>query len=238
MKNDIFDLERQYLIELQEFYTPYFSDKDSLDSFINSVFQFDWDDRKPRQMLFQVQRFVTLATEIDKIRPARDGLRMLFLKCCMESLCKLSNMDTLDFYDCFASLFSEEGSKHILDNFSLSFIEYSKSGVVIDESSELVIDDILSIIRAMRNMVVHEGNYWGLQFFSYYNDDIEWLTHIETNEQLLSKKTYKVTSKEQIAYYFKTTLQYENFRHYFVEACINFINKYIEQKASEVKVIL
>jgi hypothetical protein len=42
--------------------------------------------------IFQVQRFVTLANEIDKIRPARDGLRILFLKCCMESLATLSGI--------------------------------------------------------------------------------------------------------------------------------------------------
>ena len=68
-----------------------------MDVFIDKAIQLDWDDRKPRQMLFQVQRFVSLATEIDKIRPERDGLRMLFLKCCMESLANLSNKKTRSF---------------------------------------------------------------------------------------------------------------------------------------------
>ena len=77
--DNLSELEQQYIIELKEFYLSYFSDTTILDIFIERVFQFDWDDRKPRQMLFQVQRFITLATEIDKIRPARDGLRMLFL---------------------------------------------------------------------------------------------------------------------------------------------------------------
>ena len=181
-------------------------------------------------MLFQVQRFVTLATEIDKIRPARDGLRMLFLKCCMESLAKLSDMKTTAFYSSFATFFSKEGKKHILDNFSLSYIEHSKNGISIDESRELVIADILSIIKAMRDMVVHEGNYWELQFFAYDNGSI-WLTHIETKEPLLSKKTYANESKQLVTYHFETTLQYESFKYYFVEACINFINNYIDQLA-------
>ena len=183
-------------------------------------------------MLFQVQRFVTLATEIDKIRPARDGLRMLFLKCCMESLAKLSDMKTTAFYSSFATFFRKKKKKYILDNFSLSFIEHSENGIEIDESFDLSIDDILSIIKAMRDMVVHEGNYWELQFFAYDNDSI-WLTHIETKEPLLSKNTYANESKQLVTYHFETTLQYESFRRYFVEACINFINNYIDQLASQ-----
>lgn len=230
MQNSLSQLEKKHLLETQEFYFPYFSEKESLDLFINRIFQFDWNDRKPRQMLFQVQRFVTLATEIDKIRPARDGLRMLFLKCCMESLAKLSDMKTTAFYSSFATFFSKEGKKHILDNFSLSFIEHSENGIEIDESFDLSIDDILSIIKAMRDMVVHEGNYWELQIFAY-DDDSTWLTHIETKEPLLSKNTYANESKQLVTYHFETTLQYENFEYYFVEACINFINNYIDQLA-------
>lgn len=230
MQNTLTQLEEKYLLETKEFYFPFFSEKESLDSFINRIFQFDWDDRKPRQMLFQVQQFVTLATEIDKIRPARDGLRMLFLKCCMESLAKLSDMEPKAFYDAFATYFSEDGKKHILDNFSLSFIEHSENGVVIDESCNLVIDDVLSIIKAMRDMVVHDGNYWELQIFAYDNDS-KWSPHIETDKQLLTKSTYRSISNQTVTYHFETTLQYEKFRYYFVEACINFINNYIDQLA-------
>ena len=230
MQDSLTMLEEKYLSETKEFYFPYFSDKESLDLFIDRIFQFDWDDRKPRQMLFQVQRFVTLATEIDKIRPARDGLRVLFLKCCMESLAKLSDIETKVFFNFFATFFSEEGEKHILDNFSLSFIEHSENGIEIDRSFNLSIDDILSIIKAMRDMVVHEGNYWELQIFGY-DDDSTWLTHIETKEPLLSKNTYANEEKQLVTYHFKTTLQYEDFKYYFVEACINFINNYIDQLA-------
>lgn len=62
MQNSLMQLEEKYLLEIKEFYFPYFSNEESLDFFINRIFEFDWNDRKPRQMLFQVQRFVTLAT--------------------------------------------------------------------------------------------------------------------------------------------------------------------------------
>lgn len=109
MKKYVDELERQYLVELKEFYSDYFCDENKLDEFINHIFQYDWDGRKPRQMIFQVQRFVSLTTEIDKIRPARDGLRMLFIKCCMESLAELSNIKRNEFYERFSTFFSDEG---------------------------------------------------------------------------------------------------------------------------------
>ncbi|MBQ7338852.1 MAG: hypothetical protein IJW40_10440 [Clostridia bacterium] len=223
------EIEQQYLLELKEFYSPYFPTLEEVDIFINKAIQLDWDDRKPRQMLFQVQRFVSLATEIDKIRPERDGLRMLFLKCCMESLAKLSNKKPTEFYECFATFFSEEGKHYILDNLSLSFIEHQKNGLTIHEGGNLNIADILSIIKAMRDMVVHEGNYWELQLFAH-DKDSAWLTHIETNEQLLSQATYRNTSKQIVTYHFETTLQYEKFIYFFVEACKNYIANYIEIK--------
>lgn len=221
------EIEQQYFLELKEFYSPFFPTSEELDVFIDKAIQLDWDDRKPRQMLFQVQRFVSLATEIDKIRTERDGLRMLFLKCCMESLANLSNKKTKEFYECFATFFSEEGKHYILDNFSLSFIEHSKNGLTIHEGGNLDIADILSIIKAMRDMVVHEGNYWELQLFAY-DKGSTWLTHIETNKQLLSQATYNNNSQKSVTYHFETTLQYEKFIYFFVEACKNYIANYIE----------
>lgn len=232
MQDYISELEKQYLNEIKEFYSDYFCDENRLNEFIDDIFQYDWDDRKPRQMIFQVQRFVSLATEIDKIRPARDGLRMLFLKCCMESLAELSNMQRNQFYKMFSGLFSNEGKKYILKNFTLSYIE-NPENTVIKESSELIIDDILQIIKSMRDMVVHDGNYWELQFFAHSDDDVTWLTHIETDRQLLTENTYSRTSKQKVTYHFETTLRYENFRYYFVEACINFIKDYIGKKTYE-----
>ena len=63
----------------------------------------------------------------------------------MESLANLSNKKTKEFYECFATFFSEEGKHYILDNFSLSFIEHSKNGLTIHEGGNLDIADILSL---------------------------------------------------------------------------------------------
>ena len=154
MENYTSELEKMYLLEIRSFYSPYFKDSKGLEDFIRRVSEYDWDERKPRQMMFQVQRFVSLATEIDKIRPSRDGLRALFFKCCMESLAKLSGMDSYEFYEVFATSFSVEGTKHILDNFTLLFIESTEKNGGHEVHNELVIDDILKIIKTARDMVV------------------------------------------------------------------------------------
>lgn len=226
MENYISELEKMYLLEIKSFYSPHFKDTKGVEEFIRRVWECDWNERRPRQMLFQVQRFVSLATEIDKICPSRDGLRALFFKCCMESLAKLSGMDSLEFYETFASSFSVDGTQHILNNFTLLFIECNERKGCHEIHNDLVMDDILTIIKTARDMVVHEGNYWELQLFANDNDSA-WLTHIETNKNVLSKKTFINKSKKLFTYHFETTLQYEKFRFYFVEACITFINNYI-----------
>ena len=231
MQEFISELEKMYMSELKIFYTPYFSDSKTMDVFFQQIFQCDWDNRKPRLMLFQVQRFVSLATEIDKIRPARDGLRVLFLKCCMESLAKLSHMKPQEFFKSFATCFSVDGVHYILNNFTLLSIECNETEQIYEESYMLSIDDILAIIKSTRDMVVHEGDYWSLQIFSH-EDGYNWLTHIKTAEQFLSKETFENKTHQAFTYHFETTLQYEKFIFYFVEACRNFIRNYIATLSS------
>ena len=227
-------LEEKYMEELKKFYSPLFKDSCGLDAFIKRAIECDWDDRKPRRMIFQVQRFVTLATDIDQIRPARDGLRMLFLKCCMESLAKLSEIKSSSFYQAFETFFSDDGKSYILKNFSLSFYEWEENGFRRKNYGDLTLGDFLCIVKAMRDMVVHDGDYWSLQMFAQDDDSI-WLTDVTTREQVLSKSTCSNETKRNVTYHFETTLQYDSFIHYFVEACINYINAYIDKKVLEMQ---
>lgn len=207
MQAFISELEKQYLHDLQVFYSPFFSTTQNMENFIQHAFLYDLNNRNPRQMILQVQRFVTLANEINKLHPGRDGLRALFLKCCMESLGKLADMEPNEFYAAFPPHFSLEGTQYILDNFSLLYIDYDEDNIYNNTLCNLTIDDILFILKAARDMVVHEGNYWDLQLFSH-DETSAWLTHIKTQKQLLTKKTYINTTNKPITYHFETTLQY------------------------------
>ena len=92
-------------------------------------------------------------------------------------------------------------------------------------SHVLTIDDFFEIVKAVRDIVAHEGNYWEMQFFAHDNDST-WIASLETDRQILKSYKYQNQRKMTRTYIFNTTMQYERFKYYFVESCINFVLKY------------
>lgn len=219
--------EKEYKEELIKFYQPYFKTLQETEQFIFNAFDVVEIDRNPLQMIFQVQRFVTLATDIDKIRPARDGLRMLFLRCCMESLARLSGFKNNEFSLVLSDLFSNEGKEYILSNFRLSYYTYIENDNEIEEYYDLTLNDFLSVVKVMKNLVVHEGDYWTLNLFG--DKGIDMLTYITTNNKVIPDDVFKRNGKN-VTYVFKTRLQYDVFIKHFVGACISFIKVYVDKK--------
>lgn len=222
----------EYRNDMEEFYGNHFSSNDAMLEFFAKVFKDDNIDKAPRQMMNQVQRFVSLANDIDKIRPKRDPLRILFIKTCLEALCSISNMKKTDFYIAFPKYLSDEGKEYVLNNFSVSSFEDIYQGHQYEASHDLTIEDFFEIIKAIRDMVVHDGDYWQMQFFAY-DTDSTWLATLETKKKILKSYKYQFNDKMNRIYHFSTTLQYDKFVFYFVEACINFINDYISRKEAE-----
>lgn len=154
--------------ELKSFYAPYFTKESDLDDFVSDAFDYENGSLPKRQMLYQVQRFVSLADDIDKLRPGRDCLRMLFIKICLESLCSLSgytDKQKRQFYTKFIGCFSEQGKQYILNNFILSGFEDVYCGHVYEAHHDLTLEDFFEIIKVTRDMIVHDGIYWEMQFF-------------------------------------------------------------------------
>ena len=63
--------------ELEAFYARFFDSDDELQTFLSDAFDYENGSLARRQALFQVQRFISLANDIDKIRPGHDPLRIL-----------------------------------------------------------------------------------------------------------------------------------------------------------------
>ena len=211
--------------ELISFYAPYFNKDEELSAFVSDAFDYENGCLAKRQMLYQVQRFVSLANDIEMLRPGRDCLRMLFIKICLESLCSLSgytNKQKPLFYDAFIDCFSENGKTYILDNFKLSGFDDEFCGHVYEASHELTLNDFFEIVKFTRNMVVHQGIYWEMQFFAH-DDDSTWLASIETTEKILKSYAYQSKNSRSVTYHFETTLKYEKFIYYFIEACVKYI---------------
>lgn len=219
---------KEYYSEMSDFYRGNFESEEDMIAFFVKVFKNDENDKTPRRMMNQVQHLVSIANDMDKIRPGRDPLRVFFIKTCLEALCALSGTKKTTFYESFPAYMSAEGKTYILDNFSLTGFDDVYMGHTYEASHNLTIDDFFEIIKAVRDIVAHEGNYWEMQFFAQ-DDDSTWIASLETDRKIL--KSYKYhQDKMTRTYTFETTMQYDQFVHYFVEACIAYIVDYIDGK--------
>ena len=219
----------EYYSRMFDFYKDCFDSEEDMIQFFAKVFKNDKNDKTPRRMMNQVQQLVSIATDIDRIRPARDSLRIFFIKTCLEALCKLSGERKVEFYKSFPTYLSDEGKRYILDNFSLISFDDVYLGRTYEASYNLTIDDFFEIIKAVRDIVAHEGNYWEMQFFAYNTADTAWIVSLDTDQKIL--KSYQYMCNENIIreYHFETTMQYDRFVYYFVDACISYIEAYIDK---------
>lgn len=229
----------EYRDEFTKFYEPYFNSEVELKDFFMQVFKYDEIDKTPRRVMNQIQHLVSLANDIEKIRPARDSLRIVFLQSCIESMYKLSEdnagkYNKKDKGNFFRDMINDEGKQYILEHFKFSFVEPAYES---DDNSQLLFDrkgryslsieDFGWLVYQMRGMVLHEGDYWSMQFFAY-DADSTWMVSIETKEDIL--KFQKNKEKRNLIYHFQTTLNYEKFIYYFVKGCLNFLYEYMMYK--------
>ena len=217
--------------ELEALYARFFDSDDELQTFLSDAFDYESGSLARRQALFQVQRFILLANDIDKIRPSRDPLRILFLKIGLDALCTLSGHTDKTkplFYSKFCNCFSIEGKNYILNNFKLSHFKDEYMGRSFETSHDIDLNDFFNIIKFTRDMVVHDFEYWGMQFFAHDDDDATWVASLETKKDLILSYNYHRERQKETTYVFHTTLNYEQFIYYFTEACVKFIKEHME----------
>lgn len=227
-----------YRKEFTEFYDPYFTNEEELNNFFYQVFKSDDTDKTPRRMMNQIKHFVTLANDIGIIRPSRDALQIVFIRTCIESLCKLANkgnkqQEDEDKSHFFSKYLDTQSHKYILDNFIFTGLETAyemeeKERFLFDqkEDYDLSIDDFGLILFTIRGMAVHEGDYWSMQFFSRDNE-YAWLASVTTDYKMIN--CYKPQKGKAVTYHFETTLEYDKFIECFVKGCICYLEKYIDR---------
>lgn len=88
----------------------------------------------------------------------------------------------------------------------------------------LTIQDFWNITRCVRNIVVHDGDYWSMQLFAR-DSEFTWLVDLTTDEKVIS--CYRPTKDQPITYHFETTLIYEKFVFYFTDGCIQYLKNYL-----------
>lgn len=81
-----------YREEMEEFYLQYFSTKEEMFDFFDLVFENEAMNKAPRRMANQVARLIELVRDLRQLRPGKDAFAVLYVRVCIESLCKLKKL--------------------------------------------------------------------------------------------------------------------------------------------------
>lgn len=146
--------------QLIDFYEPFFPDRAAAATFVGPLEDLEREAPRHRAkiMMHQVQRLVSLADDIDQIRPNREALRLFFLIVCAENIAKLH------------ANFGREGKSYFyVQNFFEKFVSSAdrkvlESSIVDSQFHMLNLEQVARLLYDVRCDVVHEGNYWSFQF--------------------------------------------------------------------------
>lgn len=218
-----------------KFYQQFFKDNIELEKFFEKIFKFDETNKAPRRIFNQIQQLISIADDIDIIRPKRDPLRILFMRSCLEAIYKLAGLTNKEAGRFFEKYISEQGKEYILSSFKLLDMELKeeltyekKIQFEHKKAFNFELKHFAELFRAVRNNVAHEGNYYEMQFWAR-DSEHSWLSSCESNECVLGDSLWKKSEFGVVSFRFETTMMYEKFRYYFVEGCIKFLNEYIRK---------
>ena len=166
-------------------------------------------------MLNAVQRFVSVANDIDTIRPGDDPFKIILLITCIESLqtqrrkiFKTKRNMIVDFFDTFTSF---DDSEYIRNHFETNpddFYDIPKSGPVL----------LAEALYAIRNAAVHNGDCWDLLF-------------PDNNMDLLITVPGKNHQSERKCYI--NGISYSKLEHIFVRTCMKLISHYVLEERKQ-----
>lgn len=169
----------------------------------------------PKRMLNAVMRFVSVARDIETIRPRDDPFKVIFLITCIESLqtqrgkkFKSKSEKKEMIFDFFESFTSPDDSQYIhnhFENIPDDFFEMSKSGPTV----------LAEALYSIRNAAVHTGDCWGSIFPEKNSGEI--ITVPGRNKTTMHRA-------------YTNAIPYTQFEQIFVRTCINLIRNYVAQK--------
>lgn len=217
------------------FFLEIFENEDELENFFERVFKFDSEKKEPRRILNQIQQLISIADDIDVIRPARDPLRILFLRSCLEAIYKLADLSNKEAGKFFEEYMCDEGKKYIKENFRLILMKpvdqlEQDEWLSFEEKKSLLqfdLDNFAELFRSIRNDVVHDGNYYEMQIWAR-DEESTWLSHCESNECILGS-LWKKNEFGMVTFHFETTMIYEKFRYFFLRGCVSFLDAYVSK---------
>jgi hypothetical protein len=209
-------------VKLNSFFKEFIIDEHERDIFITEKLQFK-DANIPRIMINSIERLVSLSDDIEIIRKGRESLKVFFLVVCIETLYSLSfqyqkekmgkniKMKKMEIIIDFFHRFIRQNDKEIIINNIEAFFPTNSttSGIV-----DIDITRFALLINEVRNLFVHEGNYWD---FSFCSDETPLVNSLKTKIE----KDGKAIDLGVV-----TSLRYSVFRKICVNGLIHFANDF------------
>jgi hypothetical protein len=215
----------EYFVEVVEFYKDYFQSATELEKFLFNVYEYpndpDSETITPRIMINSVQRLVTLADDMDKVRPQKPALKVFFLAVCIESLYVNAKFDKrfkkyemiIDFFENYISQYDKD---FIINRIRRSLADDKfVPGKTFD--SKITMEIFSRIINEVRNTFVHQGDYWSFNL-AQSNSDYALMQDIVIEEEKSKGKYERI---------YEIRLDYDNFKAICIRGFINFIINYI-----------
>ena len=204
-----------YELRVISFYALHLKSEEKAQSFFDEVVAKTTTEHPYRAMMNQVERFVSLATEM-QTKEQSDALALSFLKTCMETLASFAGLETIPFCQSFAKCFSNQAEEYVFKNLEVEVVLNDES---IGFPEGCTIDECLVLVKAFRDSAVHEGKCWSSQFFALYKGRALFsVIQSETSIARVPKDKHGAFD-----YCITTKLWYDDFIDYFVEACVGFI---------------
>lgn len=144
-----------------DFYRAYFPNEQALKCFVEGCELLEPGDPRHRAkvMMHQGQRLLSIADAMDLVAPGREAIKLLFLLIAAENISKLH-----------ADYDGEGDSKNFVKRFFNDFCAAEDKLTVTNRLEKIggpaSLDDLISVLYAVRCDVVHEGVYWGFDFAS------------------------------------------------------------------------
>ena len=143
-----------------DFYSPYFSSAQEAIDFVEQIEAIPAGNPMHRQkiLMHQTQRLVSIAIDLEKIRPRKQALQLAFLIISCENISKL-----------FHNYEGDMQSKHYVKKFFEVFVSDEdkarlRAGFTTHEMQPMQVVQIVESLYSIRCDVVHEGKCWGFHF--------------------------------------------------------------------------
>jgi hypothetical protein len=143
-----------------DFYSSYFASIQEATAFVEKIEAIPAGDPMHRRkiLMHQAQRLISIAIDIDQIRPRKQALQLAFLIISCENISKL-----------FHNYEGDMQSKHYVKKFFEVFVSNHdkarlQAGFTTHAMQPMQVNQIVESLYSIRCDVVHEGKYWAFHF--------------------------------------------------------------------------